>query len=170
MVAVINSFSSTTFPVLTHAKSHFRALKCTQEFCDSPPTMHGTCPQWTKGIRCSWKLKRIAPSYSFCLLWSLPKPLSCALYICCQHMQYLLVFAIRTAIPIRNFMKNCFFAGLTHVASQPGALLRLVLNPWPKENNMVPNYQAGKMDNLLLLIFVANTQTGGGNLPASHRQ
>lgn len=58
-------------------------------------------------------------------------------------MEYLLVFAIRTAIPIRNFIKNCFFAGLAHVASPPGALLRLVLNPWPKENNMVHNYQVG---------------------------
>lgn len=58
-------------------------------------------------------------------------------------MEYLLVFAIRTAILIENFIKTCFFAGLTHVVSQPGALLRLVLNPWPKENNMVHNYQAG---------------------------
>lgn len=65
------------------------------------------------------------------------------MHICCQHMEYLLVFVIRMAIPIRNFIKNSFFASLTHVASQPGAFLRLALSPWPKENNMVHNYRAG---------------------------
>lgn len=145
MVAVMNSFCSTTFPVPDTCQVPFQGLKVCSSILWVPSC--NACHLPTVDKRIKMLLEALGNCSSLLLLLVMKSSqtvfLSRALYICRQHMEYLLVFAIRMSIPIRNFIKNCFFAGLTHVVSQPEAFLRLVLNPWPKENNVVYNHQAG---------------------------
>lgn len=53
MVAVMSSSLQHNLPCVRH---HCRALKYTPVFWESPPTMHATCPRWTKRMtRSCWK-------------------------------------------------------------------------------------------------------------------